>query len=110
MTLREGRLDMVSAAHTHTAHLSAEVWDGEPPVEDGERWEAREEGEIFSPTGRLAVCVTTTKQLDRIALGRPGVRWKARLYCTGRDEARQQEKVEFPDGVERYLVQFWPFL
>lgn len=108
MTPREGRLDILSAGHTHTANLVAEVWDAEPPIDFDAMWDIREDGRIISRTGRLAVCVTTTKQLDRIALGRPETTWKVRIYCSGRDEVFRRAQVEVPEGIENYLMQFWP--
>ncbi len=108
VTPRSGRLDIASAGHTHTAFLAAEVWESEPPRDEGEKWDACEDARIFSHTGRLAVCVTTTKQLDRITLGRPETTWHARVYCTGRDEVFRLAQLDVPEGIERYLVQFWP--
>ncbi|MGW0554126.1 hypothetical protein ACWDZ6_08010 [Streptomyces sp. NPDC002926] len=35
LTSFPGRVDIFSAAHTHTAAVTAEVWDGRPPEEDG---------------------------------------------------------------------------
>lgn len=34
--------------------------------------------------------------------------WRVRAHCRGRDEVRRLAREGVPEGVERYLVQFWP--
>ncbi|MGW1760666.1 hypothetical protein [Streptomyces mirabilis] len=76
LTAHEGRLDVESAGHTHTAAMTAEVWDGEPPAAD-----------------------------DR---GATDGMWQVRVYCECRREVARLAQEGMPEGVERYLVQFWP--
>lgn len=37
-----------------------------------------------------------------------GGTWKARVYCAGREEVRRLAQEGVPEGIEEYLVQFWP--
>ncbi|MFE2968460.1 amidohydrolase family protein [Streptomyces sp. NPDC059340] len=56
LTAHEGRLDIESAGHTHTAAMTAEVWDGEPPTADDRGdWEEQAEAQLHSPSGELAL-------------------------------------------------------
>lgn len=46
---------------------------------------------------------------DVIELGASDPDWHVRVYCSGRDEVARVIKEEgIAEGVERYLVQFWP--
>ncbi|MEU8591602.1 hypothetical protein AB0C59_32090 [Streptomyces sp. NPDC048664] len=57
VTAREGSLDIESAGHTHTATLTAEVWDAEPPAADDRgHWEEHKDVVLHCPSGELAVC------------------------------------------------------
>ncbi|UTR83697.1 hypothetical protein [Streptomyces cavourensis] len=42
LTVFEQRL-VFGSAYTHTAVLAWQVWTGEPPADDSEPWEARDE-------------------------------------------------------------------
>ncbi|MFF2130713.1 hypothetical protein ACFVW1_36175 [Streptomyces olivochromogenes] len=33
--------------------------------------------------------------------------WQVRVYCDGRREVARLAQEDVPEGVERYLVQFW---
>ncbi|MFE0187579.1 hypothetical protein [Streptomyces sp. NPDC059008] len=108
LSFRERRIDVESGGHTHTASLTAEVWDSEPSKDVDGDWEAEGEGEIESPTGELAICEMMGNSGTYIQLGRPHTLWKARIRSSGRDAVYQLAQVDVPSGVERYLVQFWP--
>lgn len=108
LTPFEGRVDVRSAGHTHGALLKAEVWDGEPPADHREVWEAQGEMEIRSTSGTLAVWVVAGATMEDLELGAPGRLWKLRMYCTGREEVARQAQPGVPHGVERYVAQFWP--
>ncbi|GAB2606504.1 hypothetical protein GCM10027168_44210 [Streptomyces capparidis] len=108
LTTFEGRIDVESAGHTHQAPLTAEIWDGEPPADDREAWDVRGDTEIRSRAGALAVWVVTGARLELIHLGEKNMLWGVRVYCCGREEVARLASVEVPEGVERYLVQFWP--
>ncbi|MGW2233371.1 hypothetical protein [Streptomyces sp. NPDC001759] len=110
LTAREGRLDIKSAGHTHTATLSAEVWDGEPPAAaDRGSWEEQGEAQFRSPSGELAVWTVTGGPMDTyLSLSETGGSWRVRVYCEGRAEVRRLAWEGVPEGIEHYLVQFWP--
>ncbi|WP_432068659.1 hypothetical protein [Streptomyces sp. C10-9-1] len=108
LTAYDKRLDFGSAGHTHGATLTAEVWTGEPPVNGAETWEVQGEAEIFSTTGDLSLETMSGVGEGRVELGRPNALWKVRAYCAGRAEVARLAAVDVPEGVERYLVQFWP--
>ncbi|MPY48202.1 hypothetical protein [Streptomyces acidicola] len=50
-----GRLDIYGAGHTHTAAVTVEVWDGEPPGQDPSRWDEQAEAGFESTSGEVAV-------------------------------------------------------
>ncbi|MFJ9119270.1 hypothetical protein ACIRJO_27455 [Streptomyces sp. NPDC102394] len=110
LAARVGRLDIESAGHTHTATLSAEVWDGEPAAADDRgEWEKRGEARIHSPSGELAVWGVTGGPMHTcLKLADSGGSWRVRVYCEGRAEVRRSAQQGVPEGIEHYLVQFWP--
>ncbi|GAA3196813.1 MULTISPECIES: hypothetical protein [Streptomyces] len=108
LTAHEGRIDVVSAGHTHVASLTVQVWDAEPPPEADGAWDISGDSEIFSATGELSLWAFGGPVADSVELGEPGRRWKVRLSCSGREEVAQRAQLEVPHGVERYLAQFWP--
>ncbi|MFJ6940547.1 hypothetical protein [Streptomyces sp. NPDC101132] len=109
LTAHDKRLDFASAGHTHHAALTAEVWSGEPPMHAGESWEAQGEAEILSTTGELSVETMSGVAAETVVeLGRPETLWRVRAYGSGRAEVARLAAVDVPEGVERYLVQFWP--
>ncbi|MET9800132.1 hypothetical protein [Streptomyces sp. NPDC006368] len=105
-----GRVDIESAGHTHTAVMTAEVWDNEPPADTSQTWEAQDEAGIRCESGSLQIWGVSCGPIpDEIELGDPGRQWKVRVYCTGREEVvRVIDDKGTAAGVERYLVQFWP--
>ena len=55
LTAHPGRVDIESAGHTHTPTMTAQVWDGEPPVDTSRAWEQRADTTVRSATGTLQV-------------------------------------------------------
>ncbi|MCQ4043784.1 hypothetical protein ACFOSC_26430 [Streptantibioticus rubrisoli] len=104
----QGRVDIRSGGHTHTATLAAEVWDAAPPEDHSRDWEVKGEGEIASQTGELSICEMGGSPGNYIQLGETETRWKLRVYCSGRTAVRDLAQVEVPSYVEHYLVQLWP--
>lgn len=103
-----GRLDFSSAGHTHTAHLTVEVWDDQPPQPEG-NWEETAESDITCASGRLrAWAVAGGPMPEIIELSDQSGRWAVRAACTGRQEVAELTQSSVPEGVERYIVQFWP--
>ncbi|WP_282790872.1 hypothetical protein [Streptomyces sp. CC224B] len=110
LTTRTGRLDITSAAHTHTATLTVEVWDQEPAPPPGD-WEETALTEIACTSGKLEVGgVTNGPMPDPIHLADHAGTWRVRITCTGRAEVAELAKHEAVEGVERYVLQFWPKL
>ncbi|MFI2740955.1 hypothetical protein [Streptomyces sp. NPDC018711] len=112
MHTRPGRVDIESAAHTHTAVMTAQVWDAEPPVDDTRAWEEQAETTLRCQTGSLQVWgVTCGPVAQEIELGTPGTEWNVRVLSTGRAAAAKAVEEEgVAEGIETYLVQFWPKL
>lgn len=108
LSFRERRIDIESGGHTHTASLTAEVWDSEPSKDTSEDWEAEGEGQIESLTGELTICQMMGNSGTYIQLGRPHTIWNTRIQSSGRDAVNQLTQVDVPVGVERYVVQLWP--
>ncbi|MFF2793136.1 hypothetical protein ACFVT6_41420 [Streptomyces sp. NPDC058049] len=100
------RFDLFSAGHTHTAAVTARVWDSRPDTEAGD-WDERAEIDYESVTGDVAVWGSGRSE-DLIRLGRPGM-WRVRVTCVGRAEV---EAVTRSEGtayqLERYTLDFWP--
>lgn len=108
LSFRERRIDIESGGHTHTASLAAEVWDSEPRKDLSADWEAEGEGQIESLTGELTICQMMGSSGTYIQLDRSHTMWNARVQSSGRDAVHKLAQVDFPVGVERYLVQLWP--
>ncbi|MFI8942737.1 hypothetical protein [Streptomyces syringium] len=108
LTAHEGRIDIESAGHTHTAALTAETWDAEPPEDRSIAWDVRQDAEILSPSGELEIRTVAGAHDEYLELGTPGALWKLRVYCAGREEVARLAQQGVPEGVERYLAQFWP--
>ncbi|MBP2401302.1 hypothetical protein [Streptomyces syringium] len=104
----EGRIDIESAGHTHTAALTVEVWDANPPQDKRLAWEVQDETELQSPSGELEIRAAAGAQEGYVELGSPNRLWRVRLFCAGREEVADLAQHGVPNGVERYLAQFWP--
>ncbi|MGV9499418.1 hypothetical protein [Streptomyces sp. XY006] len=105
-----GRLDIYSGGHTHTAAVSVEVWDGEPPAQDASLWDEQAEADFESASGEVALwSMGSGRADDVITLADSGGSWRVRVSCAGRREAAALSEQEGTgEGVEKYLVQFWP--
>ncbi|MEV0635221.1 hypothetical protein AB0I77_09700 [Streptomyces sp. NPDC050619] len=102
-----GRLDFLSAGHTHTASLAVEVWDGEPEMPAGD-WDETATASVACSSGKLRVTGVAGGPMPyAIELSdRPGA-WMVRVVCTGRTEAFRQAQHGVVRGVEQYVAQFW---
>jgi hypothetical protein len=105
-----GRLDIYSGGHTHTAAVTVEVWDGQPPEQDPSGWDEQAEAPFESTSGEVAVwSMDLGRADDVITLADSGGSWRVRVSCAGRGEAAALSEQEGTgEGVEKYLVQFWP--
>ena len=85
-----GRLDLLSAGHTHTASLTVEVWDTEPAVPSGQ-WEESATAHIACSSGKLRAGGAATGPMPgAIELsGESGI-WAVRVVSAGRTEVFQQ--------------------
>ncbi|MER8220759.1 hypothetical protein ABTZ58_09240 [Streptomyces sp. NPDC094143] len=108
LTAHPGRLDFHSAGHTHTASVTVEIWDGEPPVPAG-KWDEIALAGIACSSGKLrARGMAAGPMPEAIELSDgPGV-WAVRVVCTGREAVAAQTQHGVVHGVERYIAQFWP--
>ncbi|MEU5160917.1 hypothetical protein AB0G74_15100 [Streptomyces sp. NPDC020875] len=105
---RVGRVDLESAGHTHEAVMDVEVWNGEPPGEAPGEWDVIADTRLYSLSGELDVWGMTGPIEETVLLGREGVYWRVRVRCAGRAEVARLAALGVPEGVERWLVQFWP--
>ncbi|MEU5919755.1 hypothetical protein [Streptomyces sp. NPDC047141] len=105
-----GRVDIESAAHTHTAVMTAQVWDAETPADATRVWGEQAEITVRCRTGNLQVWgVTCGPIAQEIELGSPDTEWNVRVSSAGRAEAAKAVDDEgVAEGIETYLVQFWP--
>ncbi|MFJ2825934.1 hypothetical protein ACIO7M_33235 [Streptomyces toxytricini] len=100
------RFDLFSAGHTHTASVTARVWDGEPEDDAGE-WEEQAEVDFESVSGEVAVW-SSGRGDGLVRLGRGGM-WRVRARCKGRAEVERVTRSKGTAwGVERYVIDFWP--
>ncbi|MEV7196239.1 hypothetical protein AB0N81_31210 [Streptomyces sp. NPDC093510] len=103
-----GRVDIRSGGHTHHAAFTVEVWDGPPEADRTVAWEAVGEAELESPSGSLQLHTAGGPDENVIDLGVAGRRWRLRAHVVGRREVAELARQGVPDGVERFLLQFWP--
>jgi hypothetical protein len=108
LTSRPGRLDFTSGGHTHTATLVIEVWDSEP-LEPVGNWEETALAKIACASGNLeARGVASGPMPEPITLSDGSETWQVRAVCSGREEVAAATRLGVPEGVERYVLQFWP--
>ncbi|GLF94741.1 hypothetical protein [Streptomyces yaizuensis] len=106
LTQFEHRVDLYSAGHTHYADVVIEHWDSEPAPDGRRHWDETATAEFVSVSGEAAIW-SDGRDHDVNLLG-PGA-WKLRAHCAGRAEvARACKEGSVADGVEKYLIQFWP--
>ncbi|GAA2443072.1 hypothetical protein GCM10010433_50350 [Streptomyces pulveraceus] len=107
LTQHSRRIDVYSGAHTHDAEVRVRVWDMEPETGGGP-WDKQDEVDFESATGDVAIWSTVHGRLPAlISLGAPG-RWRVRVSCSGRAEAKKvSEREGVAYGVEKYVVDFW---
>ncbi|MFD3910093.1 hypothetical protein [Streptomyces sp. NPDC058603] len=106
LTAYQGRFDLYSAGHTHTASVTVEQWDSEPAPDTRMPWDESAEAEFVSGSGEIAIW--SDGRDHELSLLSPGT-WKVRVHCAGRDEVeRVCDDDGVADGVEIYLMQFWP--
>ncbi|MGW7207605.1 MULTISPECIES: hypothetical protein [unclassified Streptomyces] len=102
-----GRVVIHSGGHTHTADFCAEVWDEKPPAVPGP-WEELTQTQIDAPAGQVRLWTYAGMTKEDIVLGQPGRTWGVRVHVRGRQEVRRLAELDVPEGIEHYLVQFWP--
>ncbi|MFJ3019557.1 hypothetical protein ACIPH4_01165 [Streptomyces tendae] len=102
-----GRIDLTSAGHTQHVAATAEVWEHEPPLLEGP-WDKTATARIECRSGTLRLWSMGGPGLEDITLPSAPATWNARIFCTGRQEAAAASRDGVPDGVEQYVVQFWP--
>ncbi|MEU5896652.1 MULTISPECIES: hypothetical protein [unclassified Streptomyces] len=103
-----GRVDIASGGHTHWAAFMVEVWDSPPEPDHRAPWEATGEAELDSPSGHLRFHTAGGPDKHEIDLGAAGRRWRLRAHAMGQKEVTHLAQQGVPDGVERFLLQFWP--
>ncbi|MFK4071871.1 hypothetical protein [Streptomyces sp. NPDC029674] len=103
-----GRVDIRSGGHTHRAAFTVEVWDSPPEPDQSAPWEATGEAELDSASGRLQFHTAGGPDEHGIDLGVAGRRWRLRAHAAGQEEVASLAEQGVPDGVERFLLQFWP--
>ncbi|MCB5905896.1 hypothetical protein [Streptomyces pinistramenti] len=106
----ERRIDLYSAGHTHTAQVTVEVWNAAPAPAPSTGWECDARAEIETTSGELAIWAMTLGRADEVVhLADEGGWWNVRVRCTGREAVRRvTEAGEDAEGIERYVIQFWP--
>ncbi|MEV4481386.1 hypothetical protein [Micromonospora coxensis] len=97
-----------AAAWDHVAALRLEVWDGPAPDQPG--WADRRDAQARFDSGLVEVNPLVDAGEDEEAVELAPGRYAVRAYVAGRDEllAVQHQPDADLDGIERYLIQFWP--
>ncbi|MFF3643409.1 hypothetical protein [Streptomyces sp. NPDC002564] len=108
ITGEDGRVDIRSGGHTHTAAFAVEIWDSPPEADQSTPWEATGEAELDSPSGHLWFHTAGGPDEHAIELGAAGLRWRLRAHVVGQEEVTTLAQQGVPEGVERFLLQFWP--
>ncbi|MFE1885776.1 hypothetical protein [Streptomyces diastatochromogenes] len=109
-----GRLDFTSAGHTHRADVYVEEWDAEPHTPSSSApsgdWDEVAEATIRCVSGNLRAWSMGGPMTDdtEIELSRKPATWTVRAMCVGRNEVAELAQHSVPEGVERYVIQFWP--
>ncbi|MFJ8602293.1 hypothetical protein ACWEQC_21505 [Streptomyces shenzhenensis] len=106
-TEHPGRVDVTTAAHTQTIGFTAQVWEQEPPTLEGV-WDKTAVARIECRSGVVRLWSMSGPGLEDIRLPSASTMWSVRIYCTGREDAARAGRDGVPDGIERYVAQFWP--
>ncbi|GGQ85091.1 hypothetical protein [Streptomyces flaveolus] len=106
-TPRPGRIDLTTAAHTQHVGVTVQAWEDEPPLLEGS-WDKTAKARIECRSGTLRLWSMGGPGLEDITLPSAPATWNTRIYCTGRQEAAAASRNGVPDGLEQYVVQFWP--
>lgn len=102
----ERRLDFCSAGHTHYAVVTVEHWGAEPEPDRRTVWDEVAEAVFVSASGVAAIW--SDGRHHELTLLAPGT-WRVRAYCAGRAEVAQADDADdVADGIEVYVLQFWP--
>ncbi|MEV6758429.1 hypothetical protein [Streptomyces sp. NPDC051214] len=108
VSAQHGRVDITSGGHTHTAVFTIEVWDAPPEPDRTVSWEATGEAELDSVKGRLQFHTAGGPDKNGIDLGTANRRWRLRAHVVGQEKVAVLAEQGVPDGVKRFLLQFWP--
>ncbi|MEV5979701.1 hypothetical protein [Streptomyces sp. NPDC052114] len=108
VSAQHGRVDIRSKGHTHKAAVTVEVWDAPPEPDRSVAWEATGEAELDSASGHLQFHTAGGPDKNEISLGAADRRWRLRAHVVGQEEVAALAEQGVPDGVERFLLQFWP--
>jgi hypothetical protein len=106
---RTNRIDLRSVAADHYATVALESWDGGPDDPDGE-WEDDHYLQLSLTSGELEVVELTGGPAGSFTVGSPG-EYAVSVHVAGRSELLSRYLATpsaIADGVERYLVRFWP--
>jgi hypothetical protein len=113
-----GSVYFASAGEDHDATVRIELWDGVPPAADRSDWEAINDLVGNSKTGSVRVWALTMGPADIEEIPLPIGRYNIRIHCRGREQLKSEidrmfqnldVDVAFPEGVEYYLIQLWPY-
>lgn len=119
LTTGTGWMVFLSGSSDHYPAVRIEVWSQEPPAEP-EPWERAEETTVETTVEDVRLRALTMQPSEELLeIGPPG-HYHVRASCRGRSDVRRAVEDAFvraheegrpvvlPEGVERYLIQFWP--
>ncbi|GAA0843049.1 hypothetical protein GCM10009525_58230 [Streptosporangium amethystogenes subsp. fukuiense] len=103
-------LAIITSSDTwHLADIAMELWDGQPPDDDGE-WVKSETTILYSSSGRMRLSETLggPSKLDTVMDLRDRTRtWPVRASFRPGPGVRYIEE-QPREGIESYRLQFWP--
>ncbi|MER7246295.1 hypothetical protein [Kribbella sp. NPDC000426] len=99
----EGHLRLMTGLHTGTVDFTAELHDGEPPLDD--TWEETVETS-YRPLARPTLSGLDAR--DCWTLDLDLVHYRVRYCGWGMDAAHRNGQQDGEPPVDRYLLQFWP--
>ena len=99
-----GVLSMLTGLHTGVVPFRVEVWDSEPPLDDG--WEDVVEVDFEAPETELIL--SPFQGAETIVLPAAGS-YRARYCASGMDAAAEQDtRLDSDEVTDRYLLALWP--